>query len=308
MEPILAGERQTLTGEELLEMVGVQAGFLAQIYGKIKNGKTYLATLMALKQAELGQVTYVNWPIDWTGYDEREGIGYKLLGLIGVKKIFFKYPKSNLRFADLSDLKDVKIDGVSTGMNFYDWFGTLTSCSVFLDEGHIYYDSYLATKMDMSKRLAILETAHYDRSVYIISQRASAIHAVLRGNINIFYKVEKTYEGWFGTRFRRIEFQETGADEKPNEERETIINPENGTKSYGDYMFAESIEKYWGKKKIYKIYNSKYRRLGAGESQENNAEIYHVSWKQNWDNIWSRKKKDKIIEIPKPPTDYFLEK
>jgi len=276
------GTRKHVNDEELLELIGVQAGFLAQIYGKIKNGKTYLATVMAMETAKQGQVVYVNWPIIWNGYDERKDWKKKLWGILGIKKEFYVYPKTNLHFADLSNLDNVKIDDEDTGKNFYDWFANLTSCTCFFDEGHIYYDSYLALKMDMSKRLAILETAHYDRSVYIISQRASAIHAVLRGNVNIFYKCEKIREPWlwFKAKFRRVEFQETGSDEKPNEERETIIEPETGKKSYGEYLYAESIVTFTGNKKIYNAYNSKYRRLGHKESQNNNAEIYHVKWKE----------------------------
>jgi hypothetical protein len=284
------GKRRTLDQGELLDLIGVQAGFLAQIYGKIKSGKTYLATVMAMETADNGQVTYVNWPVRWDGCDERNIFRYRLLGMLGLKKQYKKYPKTNLHFADLSNLENVKIDEEYTGQNFYDWFGKLTSCTCFFDEGHIYYDSYLATKMDMSKRLAILETAHYDRSVYIISQRASAIHAVLRGNINIFYKVEKIREAWwwFKTKFRRVEFQETGNDEKPNEERQTILNPETGEKTYGDYLWAENIVKYKGEKKVFEAYNSKYRRLGAKESQSNNAEIYDVRWSE-W---FFKKRKD----------------
>jgi len=280
--PVGIGLRRVLDQGELLDLIGVQAGFLAQIYGKIKNGKTYLATVMAIQTAEKGQVVYVNWPIDWNGYDERRMFWYRVLGLLGLKKDFMVYPRSNLIFADLSDVNDVKVDGVSTGLNFYDWFGRLTSCTCFFDEGHIYYDSYLALKMDLSKRLSILETAHYDRSVYIISQRCTAIHAVLRGNVNIFYKCEKLRNAWwiFRASFRRVEFQEVDNNERPNEERETIIDPETGKKSYGDYLFAESIIKFKGRKKIYAIYNSKYRRLGAVESQENNAEIYRVKWRE----------------------------
>ena len=275
------GHRLTLDQAQILDLVGVQAGFLAQIYGKIKHGKSYAACLLAIQTANKGQVVYINFPVKWDGYDERKLFRYRILGLLGLKRYYKYYPASNMKFCDLSDLDNVKVEGVATGKNFYDWFASLTSCTCFLDEGHIYYDSYVALKMDMNKRLAILETAHYDRSVYVISQRAGAIHAVLRGNINIFYKIEKTYQGMFGTHFRRVEFQETGADEKPNEERETIVNPETGKKSYGDYLFSESIVTYWGRKKVYRLYNSKYRRLGAKESQPNNAQIYRITWRDS---------------------------
>jgi hypothetical protein len=275
----------------LLELICVQAGHLAQIYGKIKNGKTYFATMMAIETANSGQVVYVNWPIEWSGYDERAYWKYRFLALLGLKKRFLSFPKENMRFADLSDLENVKVDGVLIGKNFYDWVGSLTTCTCFFDEGHIYYDSYMALKMEMKRRLPILETGHYDRTIYVISQRAGAIHAVLRGNVNVFYKVEKTYEGWFGVRFRRVEFQETGPDEKPNEERETFVDTSNGHKTYGDYLYAESIRKYWGRKRVFSVYNSKYRRLGAKESQLNLASVYRVSWLDNLRNIFKLKLK-----------------
>ena len=289
------GNRIHLDQGELLDLIGVQAGFLAQIYGKIKNGKTYLATVMAIETANSGQVVYVNWPIEWNGYDERDVWYYRLAGAFGFKRQFKRYPKENMHFADLSNLDNVHIDGVATGKNFYDWFASLTSCTCFFDEGHIYYDSYLALKMDLSKRLAILETAHYDRAVYIVSQRASAIHAVLRGNVNIFYKVEKIRDQWwiFKAKFRRIEFQETGADEKPNEERQTITNLETGEKTYGDYLWAENIVKYTGDPDIFRRYNSKYRRLGAKESQENLAEVYRLTIGDSWRTLFAWPKKEK---------------
>lgn len=280
------GTKKVLSQGELLELIGVQAGFLAQIYGKIKNGKTYLATLLAIQTANSGQVVYVNWPISWKGYDERDVLWYRFLGAIGLKKEFKKFPIMNMHFADLADLENVKVDGISTGKNFYDWFGSLTSCTCFFDEGHIYYDSYLATKVSMERRLSILETAHYDRAVYVISQRPSAIHAVLRGNVNLFLKVEKMYEGFFGVRFRMIEFQETGSDEKPNEERAVIEDSVTHKKSYGDYLWAESIRSYWGRKKIFQMYNSKYRRFGVKESQPNNAEIYYLTFKERMRNLF----------------------
>lgn len=290
----LLGVRQSLDQAEILDLVGVQAGFMAQIYGKIKNFKTYFGTVMAILTANSGQVVYVNWPIDWSGFDEREHFRYRLLGLLGLKKEFKRYPSSNLKFVDLSDVNDVKIQDSetgelrSTGLDFYHWIRTLTSCTIFLDEGHIYYDSYMALKMKLEDRLPILETAHYDRAVYVISQRSGAIHAVLRGNVNIFYKCEKISKGWwiFKPKFRVVEFQETGSDEKPNEERETIVDPETGKKSYGEYLWAEAITTFRAKKEIFAKYNSKYRRLGARESQPNNAEVYRVTWKQNFKNIF----------------------
>lgn len=273
------GQRLELSQGSILELIPPNEGALRQYYGRIRNGKTYAATSDIIDDLNSGQVVYANWPVKWEGKDQRKEFFARLLGALGLKKKFWVYPKTNFHFVDLRDLNNVLVDNKALGKNFYDWFATLTSCSVYLDEGHIYYDSYLALKMNLKNRIAILDTGHYDRTINIISQRPTAIHAVLRGNVNQFFKCEKTMDflGW--KIFKRTEFQDV-ANEVPNEERETIVNPKTGEKSYGEYVWAISEKTYWGRKKIYEAYNTKYRRFNTPESQSNEAHIYKLSWKE----------------------------
>lgn len=278
-------EKRTLDQGEILELIPPNQGELDQYYGRIKNGKTYGVICDAIELLNSGQVVYINEPFIWNGYDERKLFLPKLRGLFGTQKTYTVYPKENLHICDLTDLENIRVDGKPKG-NFYDWFRTLTSCTIILDEGHIYYDSYMALKMKIQDRVAILDTGHYDRTIWIVSQRASAIHAVLRGNVNRFFKFEKSSFLLFWTRFTKTEFQDTGADEKPNEEREIIINPETGEKEYGDYLYAVSSETYIGRKKIYAAYNSKFRRGSIPESQTNAIEIYRLDWKDAVHNFF----------------------
>jgi len=226
--------------------------------------------------------------------------------LLGIKKEFKVYPKENFIFADLTDLKDVKENGKSTGLNFYDWLKSKTSCTIRLDEGHIYYDSYLALKMDINDRVAILDTGHMDRRIIIISQRPSAIHVVLRANVSRFWKCEPTFEMFGFKRITVTEFQDTKGD-LPNDEREEIINPKTGEKSYGDYVWAVQSYNFWITKKVKNLYDHKYRRNNAPESQWNNAMIYSLTWIESIKNFFSFEKwllKKKTVEMPVPSQAY----
>jgi len=124
---------------------------------------------------------YSNWKIDWQGYDERSNKWLLLLGIIGLKKTFFNFPKENWHFMEIKD-------------TFTDDISKLTDCKIGLDEGHIAFDSYEMARMKIEKRNAVLWTRHFDRTYLIISQRPSAIHVTLRANVNRFFKCEKTLD------------------------------------------------------------------------------------------------------------------
>jgi len=286
----MIGEKLTLDAGQILELIPPYEGSLVQYYGRIRNGKTYAATCDILADLNAGQIVYANWPIDWQGYDQRKIWFYKLLGIFFLKRIFWNFPKGNFKFVDTLDLQNIKINGVSTGKNFYEWLKGLTSCKIYLDEGHIFYDSYMALKMKLSDRVAILDTGHYDRSIAIISQRPTAIHAVLRGNVNQFFKCEKImdFNLFFNPRlkilrFQKTEFQDTDSSERPDETRIKKLNEKTHMiEDTEEYQFAVSTQTYFGMKKIFKIYDTKYRRAGLEESQTNFAEAYFVKWKENF--------------------------
>lgn len=279
------GTKQTLDQGQILDLFPPDEGTLEQTYGRIRNGKTAMETLRTIQDLNAGQVCYNNWPINWDGYDERKRFWPKFWGALGFKKEFIVYPKSNFKFVDLTDLRNVKINGIPTNLKFYDWLKNLTSCTLRLDEGHIYYDSYLALKMDINDRVAVLDTGHMDRRIIIISQRPSAIHVVLRANVSRFWKCEKTVDFWGWKRITVTEFQDTKND-LPDDSRVQIHDTKTGEIKYGDYQFAVSQYNFWITKKVKKLYNHKYRRNNAPESQWNNAEIYHVTWKENLKNLF----------------------
>jgi hypothetical protein len=297
----MEGKRIIIDSEDLLTLFPPNEGFLEQTYGRIRTGKTSSETLRTIDDLNRGQVCYNNWPINWNGYDERRTFWGKFWGLIGIKKYYKVYSRANFVFVDLTDLKNVKENGIETKKNFYDWLKEKTSCTIRLDEGHIYYDSYLALKMDINDRVAILDTGHMDRRIVIISQRPSAIHVVLRANVSRFWKCEPSFDMFGFKRITVTEFQDTKND-LPNDERIEINDPKTGVKKYGNYQWAVSSYSFWisygwfGKAKVTKMYNHKYRRNNAPESQINAGELYRLSWWQSINNLFYRP-----MKVPIPP-------
>lgn len=241
--PVLVGNR--VEEIELLDLFTPQAGEITQRYGRIGSGKTYGATADVLDELARGHVVYVNWKLNFEGFDQR----LSLLHIIGSimfpwKKRFYHFPKENLKFIQIDE-------------NFIDTFSKLTDCSVYLDEGHVVFDSYEMAKMNMKKRTAVLHTRHFDRSINIISQRPTAIHVMMRANVNRFYKYEKLIGSPFII-FRRTEFQDM-IDETVDEDKPL------------------STKLYFGKKRIFNMYNSKYLRGDTPDSQHVKFEAYDLS-------------------------------
>jgi len=171
---------------------------------------------------------------------------------LGVKKRFYKFLPSNLHYLPIDD-------------NFMDIFSNLTDCKVYLDEGHLIFDSYQMTKLSMEKRASILHTRHFNRTIAIISQRPTAVHVSARANVNIFYKCEKIIS-WPILIFRRSEFQEmTGTGETVDDEIKPL-----------------STKWYFANKKVLNAYNTKYLRGGIPRSQNVNYEAYDLSYKERW--------------------------
>jgi len=154
---------------------------------------------------------------------------------------------------------------------------SLTDCYVFLDEGHRFFNSYELSKLEPQKQASVLETGHFDRSIRIISQRHMAIHVVMRANVNTFVQCQKIID-IFGIRlFRKTFYEEMN-------ESETVDLDQPGKSKL-----------YWGKKEIYKAYNSKYMRGETPSSQENKGEIWFIKWSEQIKNLL--KKKNEITNI-----------
>lgn len=241
--PIKVGKE--LKEIDLLQLFAPIEGGITQRYGRVGQGKTYGATVDVIDELKRGHVVYTNWPIEWNGYDQRQSFLY----LVG--SLIFPW-KNKLTYFPPENLKRIEVN-----QDFIKNFQKLTNCSVYLDEGHVVFDSYEMAKMSMDKRVAVLHTRHFDRSLHIISQRPTAIHAVLRENVERFYRYEK-YGKYPFLFFRRTEFQDLTPEGRPDEN--AVI----------------SVKLYFLKKKIANAYNSKYLR-GDTPIHPTQAKVYKVN-------------------------------
>jgi hypothetical protein len=250
---------------ELLDLFPAGEGKIAQYYGRIGGGKTYAASADIFDKARRGIVMYVNWKINYNGYDQTKSLPYIILSLIlPWRKRFYVFPKENIRYFELSDAW-AKTQGYE---DFTDWFASRTDCELFMDEGHIMFDSYQGTRMPIEKRAAVLHTRHFDRSINIISQRPTAIHVSMRANVNVFYKCQHLFTIGPFVRFKRTEYQDM-LGETVDEDEEKVI----------------SVKWYWGKKRIFDAYDTKYLRGETKASQRVLFEAYDIPYLGRWKKV-----------------------
>jgi len=252
--PITVGTR--VEEVELMDLFPSVEGEIVQYYGRIGSGKTYNATADILADLQAGLVVYANWKLNWHGFDERDSLFYIIRSMLFPwTKRFYKFPKENLKFIDIDD-------------SFIDKFEKITDAKVYLDEGHVAFDSYEMAKMSLQKRKAVLHTRHFNRSIAIISQRPTAVHVSMRANVNIFYKCEKIFMLRFPFQlitglpliiFKRTEFQDISG--------ETVDETEPLGKKY-----------YRAKRQVMEAYDTKYLRGTLPPSQRVLFEAYDLSF------------------------------
>lgn len=279
------GERLT---QSIWELIPPDEAEILIYYGRIGSGKTSAGTRNIMRDLMSGQIVYANWKIQWEGYDERKSKWKLFLGTLGLKKNYLVIPKENFHFWNFTTQE---IDGIKC-FPFVDQLALLNDCKIHLDEGHIPFDSYEATRMDEKKRSAIFATRHFNRSLSIYTQRANSVHVNLRGNTNRFYKCEKLFDRtFFGKRFIHFlitEFQDLTSSNTVDESRER--DPETGEEN-GPYKFAVSQQTYWGRKKHFALFDSKYLRQGAPSYQQNYAQVWWLRWKERFANLKMKIKK-----------------
>ncbi len=275
--PTILTDGKQISEVDLLNLFPPNDGMISQYYGRIGSGKTYAATSDVLDLLNKGQVVYTNWKMRYEGYDQRKSVYWVFLSIIFPwRRKFFVFPKDNLRFLDVD--KD-----------FHDKFAKLTDCHVFLDEGHVVFDSYEMARMNIERRKSVLHTRHFNRSIHIISQRPTAIHVAMRANVNVFYKCEKVMQ-WPFVRFRRTEYQDM-LNESVDEDEEKICG----------------IKRYWGKKRVFEAYDTKYLRGDIKPSQTVHVEGWKISYfakflllvkdllpGQRWPSLAAKKNVDNI--------------
>jgi len=219
-------------------------------YGRIGSGKTYAMTADILEALHKGKVVYTNYPINYMGYDQSWSFFWLLLGLFGVKRKYYNFSKDNLR--------RIEIDA-----DFQDTFSELTDCIVALDEGYVVFDSYQMAKMPLKNRKNVYHTRHFDRSIWITSQRPTAVHVSMRSQVNVFYKITRLIKIGSFLLFRRQEL-DMASDETVDENK------------------VYSTKLYIGKKDIFNAYDTKYLRQGANASQYVHVDIIRLSYSRIW--------------------------
>lgn len=241
---------------ELMDLFPASEGMIAQYYGRIGSGKTYAATADILDLLRRGKVVYANWKINYKGYDERSSPFRVLVGIIfpWIKR-YYNFPRENLNYFHISDTWAVE-QGYK---DFDDWVASRTDCHIFADEGHMWVDSYAGTRMSLDKRKTILHTRHFNRSIYIISQRPTAIHVSMRANVNVFYQCTKIWKFGSIVRFKRTEYQDM-VGETVDEDEEKIID----------------TKYYWGSADVFNAYDTKYLRGDTVQSQKAAFEAYQL--------------------------------
>lgn len=187
------GEKIDLIKPE--DFIHPDEGELCLIYGQIGAGKTTLATSMVLDLLERGQVVYTTWHIDWSGYDERKSLRHIIFKSVFFRKNFIKFSPKNWHYLDV-----FKPD-------IWETLSKLNNCHVFFDDVIVHlFDSYDGTKFDKSKRQWAFVTRHFDRSIYLVTQRPTQVQVALRSQVNRFYKCVKRMS-WPFLILSRYEYQ-----------------------------------------------------------------------------------------------------
>jgi len=242
----MAGKPVELT-DSFIRQFKPDDGELQVIYGKIGQGKTTLACSMIIEDLMKGKIVYSSFPLNWSGYDQRNQFWALLLGVLGLKRRYIEFPKENYHYLDCfrEDIWDI--------------LPTLTDCKIYFDDVIVQlFDSYEKTFFAKKKREWAFFTRHFDRSIILITQRTSQIQVALRSQVNRFYKCEKLLK-WPIIIFQRTEYQNM-KDEDVNEDE-----PE-----------AKTI--VFGSKGIFSLFDSKYLRHNQESSQQLYINCYLLSY------------------------------
>lgn len=200
-------------------------------YGRIGSGKTYAATADVLDLLDQGFTVYANWRINWEGSDERHRrIRAFVRILFGIRR-FDYIPPANFHY--------IEPEACTA-----EYLSELTDCFIFVDEGQNLLDSYEGKDFSKTKRRLIQYTRHFHRTLNIIAQRTQSVQITARAQVNRFYKCSrKPFRLW--PRFVRQEFSDLSGEDVSESE---------------DSLVSE--KHYWGSKRVFAAYDSKYMRDG----------------------------------------------
>lgn len=235
-------------------------GSIDLIYGGLGSGKTYKATADILRDLQEGMVVFATWPINFQGVNEFSQFASVLRGVFGLKRYYRKIDSRNFHYIPLEKMMSDE---------FLEDIEKMTDCALYVDEGYAarLFDSYRKTNMSARQRMAVYGTRHFNRRIVIVAQRPNAIHVSSRAMVNRFFRCERPFPGLqdlLGFRFFiATEFQDM-IDETVDEEQPV------------------STRWYFGSRRVFNAYDSKYLRKGLPTLSEPIIEEYDVGYFERW--------------------------
>jgi len=134
--------------------------------GKMRSGKTLAMTLEVIRRLNKGEIVYTNYRINWHPEFPMSPIR-KFFHRLGFKKR--RYPQSNLRrFNNWEEIQNV------------------ANCTVALDEGWQYFDSY--NKLPIEKRMRLYQSGKWELNFLYTVQRYMMTDINLRWSTNEFWE------------------------------------------------------------------------------------------------------------------------
>lgn len=139
-------------------------------FGKMRQGKTYLMTKDVIDLLNKGEVVYTNYKINWSGHKDLTWWRV-FIHKLGIYKIKI-YPLTNLRFfKDWQDVYDVR------------------ECTIALDEGWLYFNSYVRLPIDQQRRL--MQSGKRRMDFLYTTQRPLQTDINLRWNTDVFIEAQR---------------------------------------------------------------------------------------------------------------------
>jgi len=132
----------------------------------MRSGKTLAMTLEVVKRLNRGEIVYTNYRINWTPEAPMSAIR-QFFHRLGFKKR--RYPQTNLRrFNNWEEIQNV------------------ANCTVALDEGWQYFDSY--NKLPIEKRMRLYQSGKWELNFLYTVQRYMMTDINLRWSTNEFWE------------------------------------------------------------------------------------------------------------------------
>jgi len=134
--------------------------------GKMRSGKTLAMTQEVIKRLNQGRVVYVNYKINWNPDLPMTPVR-RFFHRLGFRKR--RYPKNNLRlFRNWEDIQNI------------------ANCTVALDEGWQYFDSY--NKLPIEKRMRLYQSGKWELDFLYTVQRYMMTDINLRWSTDEFWE------------------------------------------------------------------------------------------------------------------------